>query len=189
MLRGYWPIRVTRLLFVDMTHTYRLVSMTNKGKASGMQSVGEIIKDRMTELGMSTRDVDRLTEQAGHRVAYSTVSRITNGTYKPSVSQLEVFSKVLKLRIEELKNAAGIEEIRDPFVLPDYASKLNIEEREAVKNIIRLLAQSKDEGSTHDSHTNVSFGRFEASIPTDIAARNRRPGDPDLDDDNLLGDA
>lgn len=159
-----------------------------------MQTVGEILKQAMEEKDLSSRDVDRLTEEAGHRVAYSTIARIAKGTYQPSRAQIRAISQALGIRLQDLINAAGVEDIGDPFVLPEYANRLTIAERDAVRNIIRLLADHKDDKEDpHESRTNRNVAQFQA-ISTDaafqdIAARNWRDDDPDLDDDNLLGDA
>lgn len=167
--------------------------MANSGKADDMKTVGEIIRDAMDENNLSSRDVDRLTEEAGHRVAYSTVARIAKGTYQPSIAQLRALAKALRIRLTILKDAAGVEDTGDPFVLPEYANKLSIAERDAVRNIIRLLAQSKDERKTDDADDERPPGRFEVIDADaefrDIAARNWREGDPGVDDDGMLDDA
>lgn len=199
-------MRIARMLFVSAPLADTLVFMADKGKSEDMTTVGSLVKQAMTDQQLTTREVDRLTEQAGHRIAYSAISRIRSGRQTPTTDQLNVLSKVLKVPLEKLRAAMGMS---DRFTLPEYADRLSTKEREAIRNLIQAMVESKDDRNpkNHDSHNDEgtfespasgylarsSPGRFEVidihAESDAIAARNRRDGDPDIDDDNLMGDA
>lgn len=165
--------------------------MADKGKSEDMTTVGDLVTQAMTDQGHSTRDIDRLTEQAGHRIAYSAISRIRTGRQEPNRDQLRVLSKVLRIPLKQLQAAMGI---HDRFTLPEYADRLSTTEREAIRNLIQVMVESKDEkeSTQNDARTNSNVAQFQAintdAVIQDMAARNWREGDPGLDDD-LMGDA
>lgn len=84
--------------------------------------------------------------------------------------------------------------IHDRFTLPEYADRLSTTEREAIRNLIQVMVESKDEkeSTQNDARTNSNVAQFQAintdAVIQDMAARNWREGDPGLDDD-LMGDA
>lgn len=182
-------MRITALLFVDSHAHAKLVFMADKGKSEDMTTVGGLVTQAMTDQQLTTREVDRLTEQAGHRIAYSAVSRIRSGRQTPTTDQLNVLSRVLKVPLDKLRSAMGMS---DRFTLPEYADRLSTKEREAIRHIIQVMVESKDEKeNTNEPRTNVA--QFQAintdAAFQDIAARNWRDGDPDIDDDDLLSDS
>lgn len=184
-------MRITLLLFVDSNAQAKLVFMADKGKSEDMTTVGDLVKQAMDDQGRSTREVDRLTEQAGHRIAYSAISRIRSGRQDPNREQMKVLSKVLNIPLKRLEEAAGL---GGRFILPAYADRLSTAEREAIRHIIQVMVESKDEKENPDDTPRTNnVAQFQAINPDaafqDIAARNWRDGDPDIDDDNLLGDA
>lgn len=174
------------MLFVSTQPQTKLVFVADKGKSKDTTTVGDLVTQTMAEQGHSTRDIDRLTEQVGHRIAYLAVSRIRNGRQKPNRDQLRVLSKVLQIPLKQLQTAMRI---HDRFTLPEYADRLSTTEREAIRNLIQVMVESKDEKENANEPRNVA--QFQAvtydQTFEDIAARNWRKDDPDLGED-LMGD-
>ena len=110
-----------------------------------MEDIARLVKEAMAEQQMSVRDVEAASERHGARVSYSTVSRITKGTYRPGEKVLRGLSGALNIPIERLRAAARISDPGRPFKLPDYASRLSASERSAVEHLVRVMVDAKDE--------------------------------------------
>lgn len=128
-----------------------------------MESVAELLSAAMDKKGLSLRDVQKLTEEHGHKVSFSTVGKIVSGKLaSPKRETLRSLSIALNIPLRRLERAASLKELGTPFVLPDYASRLSAAEREAIRNLVRVMADSKDETNDHPDESQESRDELQA---------------------------
>lgn len=169
-----------------------------------MNKLQKLLTDRMNELDLQAADIARrggLTE--------ATVSRYLSGDTPKRMQDATIakWAKALQLPESTIREAAQGPRPATPFTLSperqEQADSLKPEQAALVKELIRMFDEA-NRGKTDDASDShfKRLGRLDAATSPgkfhvintdaafeDIAARNRRPGDPDLGDDNLLGDA
>lgn len=157
-----------------------------------MEDLGKLIGDAKEQQGLSLSDLERMTERAGHRVSRGNLSKIIRSETKvPGPQARKALSSALGIPLRDVEAAARVEELGRPFILPDYASRLSGAEREAIRNLVRVIADSKGRNNAEHEHSdNVVQGGFgqaedaagedageEQKIPDGIAAFDRELGD------------
>lgn len=112
---------------------------------------------------LTTRRIAELAEREGHTVHYSTIARYLGGRHPipPRYDVLEAFSAALRVPMSELEDAAEIPSRAERFELPAEADALNEQERQAVVQLVRVMAQSK--------HPNKAAGRVDLVTPKTTA--------------------
>ena len=115
-----------------------------------MEDLGSIVRQARKALGISQRTAADRAVEAGGQIDHSTISKIETGkAVAPDRRTLEALSVALDVPLERMEKAVGVEALGRPFILPDYASRLSLAEREAVRNLVRVMAESKT-GKTGD---------------------------------------
>lgn len=157
----------------------RLVNVSKPLDSEPVESVASLVDAAMTEKNLSSRDVEALTDRHGHRVSYSAVAKIRKGQLaSPKRETLGALAVALSIPTRLLEQAADLKELGTPFLLPDYARRLSGPEREAIRNLIRVMAESKDDTTKEDPNESEPQ---ESREDYGLAAHSRKPGDPDPD--------
>lgn len=161
-----------------------------------MNKLQKLLNDRMDELGLRPADVAR---QGG--LTEATVSRYLAGNIPKRMQESTItkWAKALQLPSSAIREAAEGPRPTQPFELSperqEQADLLEPEQAAFVKELIRLFdeANRRDKENPDETPRTNNVAQFQAintdAAFQDIAARNWRDGDPDIDDDNLLGDA
>lgn len=97
---------------------------------------------------LSSRQIEAAAEKRGHKLSYATASRYLKGTHPatPSADVLEALAAVFSTDVNNLRHAAGQPSVSDRFELPPEADQLDPDERQAVVNLVRVMAGKKKAG-------------------------------------------
>ena len=112
-----------------------------------MSQLSDLLNNRLHELKIKQSELGRLAKKRGETLSAGTVSNYLNGSHgKPSRATLRAFSVVLSIPIEELEDAASFTGF-EPFEPHRDADLLTATQRDAVNQIIRLLAEGNKNAS------------------------------------------
>ena len=105
-----------------------------------MTRLSDLLNDSNTEQ-LSARRMQAIAEAKGVRVSNTSLSKYLRGEPEtPNESVLQAFSLALGVRVEVLREAAGVPTGEpEPFVLPESANRLNARQRELVLHTVRVL--------------------------------------------------
>lgn len=117
-----------------------------------MSKLSELLTQAKAE-DMSLREIARRAQKRGHKLTVGTASKYFRGMHGvPDEATLLALHEVLNIPLEDLRTAAdlptGVDEPYDP---PSVANRLDLRQRKAVDEIIRLLVrdeQSDDQSAT-----------------------------------------
>lgn len=109
-----------------------------------MTALSELLAAANTQ-AWSTREIARRAEKNGHMLAQPTVSKYIGGRHgRPTEAVLAAFSDVLKIPIDELREAAGVPAgAESPWTPPSEANRLDLRQRRALEELIRSMVASE----------------------------------------------
>lgn len=151
-----------------------------------MEDLGSIVRQARKALGISQRTAADRAVEAGGQIDHSTISKIETGkAVAPDRRTLEALSVALDVPLERMEKAVGVEALGRPFILPDYASRLSLAEREAVRNLVRVIAESKtgragDEGADSTPAIAADDNNVHELRPTRKARAAHTNRDPEI---------
>lgn len=100
-----------------------------------------MVADRMAEQGWSAREVSKRAEARGAALSHTTVARIARGGYSaPKQETIDALAVALGVPANTLREAAGVEQDHGPWVPPDEARFLSVEDRRLLDAMVRRLA-------------------------------------------------
>ncbi|MFI8595896.1 helix-turn-helix domain-containing protein [Rothia koreensis] len=104
---------------------------------------------------LSSRRISELAARKGHDVHYTTISRYLSGKHPvpPRYDVLEAFAVALSVPVSELAEAAQVAPRLSKFELPDEADALDEQERQAVVNLVRVMASKKRSTTSSKTHS------------------------------------
>ena len=94
----------------------------------------------------SSRDIAR---RSGGKINHATAAKYLNGTHakRPTEPKLQALADVFSLPVQKLRELANMPAgERTPYQPPAEAARLNERQRRAVNELIRLLADTAQEG-------------------------------------------
>lgn len=92
----------------------------------------------------SLRDIEKQANKHGHKLNYSTAGKYLSGRHgEPTAEVLQAFADIFRLDVNDLRAASSLPSIGEPFILPAEAAQLTPAEREAIRNIIRVMIEEK----------------------------------------------
>lgn len=138
-------------MFADSPHATRLVSVCNLSESGIMTTRLSRLLNELNHQELSTRQIEAAAEKAGHSLSYATASRYMKGTHPatPSAEVLRALAAVFRVDVNRLREAAGQPPEMTRFELPSEADVLSAEERQAIINLVRVMAREKQD-RTHD---------------------------------------
>lgn len=109
-----------------------------------MSHLSDVLRDLNTR-EYSSRKIAELAEREGHDVHYTTISRYLGGKHPipPRYEVLAAFASALRVPIEQLTTAGNVAPRTERFELPDEADALDEQERQAVVNLVKVMAARK----------------------------------------------
>lgn len=102
----------------------------------------------------SSRRIEDEAAKLGHRLNFTTAARYLKGNHpaKPSDAVLAAFAAVFRSDLNDLRAVAGRPPAAGRFELPAEADTLDPDERQAIVNLVRVMARNKTLGTpTGDS--------------------------------------
>lgn len=166
-----------------------------------MPELSRLIDEAMTKKNIGINALSRAADKAGLPLSASTISLYRRGSLPKSIPSktLEAFSQLLGIPRNDLYEAAyggqvSAEDQQERASLEESINRLPERQQKLVRQLIHELARNENTRNAPPTiEPQAQRGKFYAVNTdaefNDIAARNWRDGDPDLDDDNLLGDA
>lgn len=129
------------------------------------------------ELDLSVRAVVSAAEKGGYRLSIGSVSKYTKGSTGtvPDEATLAALSYALRVPLDEARELAGLPVEQTEFIPHPSASRLTPRQRDAVNEIIRLLAESEQkagDGDVRDDSRDTSPMNV-----TDLGGERRRRDD------------
>lgn len=115
-----------------------------------MSALSELLKQRVATQKIGVREIARRAQDRGHSLSHGTVSKYLSGQHPevPAEETLRAFHDVLDIPLEQLRKAAGLPAgAPGPYTPPSEADRLDLDQREAVDQIIRLLARKSVMGN------------------------------------------
>lgn len=113
-----------------------------------METLAALLDDYLRREGVSSREFDRRSAKAGHRISYTTINEIRNGRHSGRFerSTLDAIAAVTGLDRERVYAAAGLRLPSRPFAddLPDGVDYLGQDERNALIGVIRVFLKHAD---------------------------------------------
>lgn len=109
-----------------------------------------------------------------HRVSYTIINAIRNGKYhsQPEPATVRALATIARVPERVAFQAAGLP-LREPFELPESASELTGDQRQAVLAVVRAFAKA-NRGAT-SRHLEVVDSIGEAAMEEPRRGRPRRP--------------
>lgn len=118
-----------------------------------MSKLSDRLNARRAELDVSTRAIADTATAAGFDMSHTTVARYLRPHHpRPTPETVEALAAGFKLSASELLRLAGLQAAGGAYVPPASSRLLTTAQRNAVSEIIRLLA----EGNRDDEHTTDS---------------------------------
>lgn len=116
-----------------------------------MSNLSELLEQAKPE-DMSLREVARQANKRGYKLTAGTLSKYFQGMHgTPDESTILALHEVLRIPLKDLRTAAELPTGADePYTPPSEANRLDLRQRHAVDEIIRLLAR---EGTTTDDQS------------------------------------
>lgn len=113
---------------------------------------------------LSTRRIEDEAAKLGHKLNFTTAARYLSGRHpkNPSATVLDAFAAVFRVDPNRLRDAAGLPPLGEPFELPPEARALDPDERQAIINLVRVMARRKD-GDGSDSRSAAPMSRLDAA--------------------------
>lgn len=96
----------------------------------------------------SSREIQRRAEKAGHRLSYVTAAKYLKGNHgMPTQDVITAFAEVFGVSPNIIRDAAGLPPLGDePFVLGPEASRLNAQQREAIRQVVAAMLDDAPDG-------------------------------------------
>lgn len=115
-----------------------------------MSKLSDLIHQKLEERGWSEISVRDLAQQTVDpttgkpRLSKDTIAVYRRGTHGvPDETTLQVWSEILGVPVEELRDAAKVLPGEpDPYVPPPEAARMNRRQREAVTELIRAMVET-----------------------------------------------
>ena len=122
-----------------------------------MSKLSELLTQAKAE-DMSLREIARRAQKRGHKLTVGTASKYFRGMHgTPDEETLLALHEVLNIPLEDLRTAADLPTGTDePYEPPSEANRLDLRQRKAVDEIIRLFAR---EGRTGEPESTTSTER------------------------------
>ena|SRR5690625_56897 len=97
---------------------------------------------------MSLREIARRAQKRGHKLTVGTASKYFRGLHgTPDEETLLALHEVLNIPLEDLRAAADLPTgTNEPYEPPSEANRLDLRQRKAVDEIIRLFAREERTG-------------------------------------------
>lgn len=139
------------------------------------------LSDLLNELNRenwSTRQIEDRTERLGMKVSNGAVGRYLKGTHpaKPSPRVLKALAAVFRVDENRLREAANQAPTLDRFELPAEADVLDPDERQAVVNLVRVMARNRKAGEQGERDT-PSMNNIRSIEETQKRARKTPPSE------------
>lgn len=149
-----------------------------------MSTLSELLSRANRDPRLSTRKIAERAAARGYPIDYSTVSLYLNGKHgDPDEPTLAALAAALPVGLDELRSAAGLSHERtDPYLPPDEAARMTTRQRNAVDEIIRLLARAEGEchgresAATNEPGEAVTFDSPGHAGPQTEASPERQDG-------------
>ena len=134
-----------------------------------MSKLSDRLSDAKRELGLSAAGIVRAAEKGGYTLSdYNAKVYISGKHGDPKAETLEALSYALRVPLSELRALAGLPDDLGEFEADASARMLTRPQRDAVNEIIRLLAAGNT-GADHDTDDTV----------TPLSARSREGTTPE----------
>lgn len=122
-----------------------------------MSGLSDLLNQLNTEQ-WSTRRISREAERHGHELSYSTASRYFAGRHGAATPEvLDAFAAVFRVDVNELRRAASLRGVYEPFDLGPEAARLSGPQREAIRHLVRVMLEDapvegepESDGATDD---------------------------------------
>ncbi|MFB9776174.1 helix-turn-helix domain-containing protein [Brevibacterium otitidis] len=139
-----------------------------------MSRLSELLKKLLARKGLTQADLVRRTEELGMPVSKGTVSTyFSNPPQRPRQQVLQAFAKVFGVPVSELEEAAAYTG-REPFTPDPTSDRLTQPQRNAVNEIIRLLAAG-NQGAAHDTDDTAPPVSSRPSATPETTPQKMRP--------------
>lgn len=146
-----------------------------------MSALSELLAQRVAAQKIGVREIARRAQERGHTLSHGTVSKYLSGRHPevPAEETLRALHDVLGIPLEQLREAAGLPVgLPEPYRPPAEADRLDPEQREAVDQVIRLLARKSVMGNAQQPAPKTPAGDEPASKVHDL---NQPDQDRDMD--------
>lgn len=147
-----------------------------------METLRDLLNEVIERTGVSARELDRMAQKAGHRLAYSNVSSILNGTHGARYQRktLEAIAAVGNFPLDRVYRAAEAPIPGRPFAddLPEGVDYLDADSRRAIIGVIRVLLKAQD-AARPDNVTPLFPDRGEGIAHPSLPSVTRWPEDVD----------
>lgn len=146
--------------------------------------------------GWSTRRISEEAEKHGHKLSNATASRYLSGKHgAPGQEVIEAFAAVFHAPAAQVREAAGLPGLGQPFELGADAARLTGPQREAIRTTVRLFIEANDAVADQpqpDGATRQLSDRRLTLLSDDVpdlrglpyAADAEKPGDDPGEDDH-----
>lgn len=110
-----------------------------------MSGLSDLLQRLNTE-GWSSRRIEREAARHGHQLSNATAAKYIRGDHpsKPGADTLQALADVFSADVGQLREAAGLPGMGEPFDLGPDASRLTGSQREVLRTTARLFIEQND---------------------------------------------
>lgn len=162
-----------------------------------MSGLSDLLQHLNTE-GWSSRRIEREAAKHGHQLSNATAAKYIRGNHpdRPGADTLQALADVFSTSVDQLREAAGLPGLGQPFELGADAARLTGPQREAIRTTVRLFIEQNDQladrAVPHGATTRTSGRRLtllsddapEGLEDLPYAADREKPGDDPGEDDD-----
>lgn len=126
-----------------------LVSCPAKQRMGYMTALSDLL-DSLNREQWSSREIAERAAKRGVSVSHTAIARYMAGNHPVRVSakMLAAFAVAFGVDVNKLREAANAPDVHERFELPPEADMLNPDERQAVVNLVRVMARGKERPAT-----------------------------------------
>lgn len=161
-----------------------------------MSGLSDLLQRLNTE-HWSSRRIEKEAARHGHQLSNATAAKYIRGDHpdRPGADTLQALADVFSTDVDQLRAAAGLPGLGQPFELGADAARLTGPQREAIRTTVRLFIEQNDQladravpdGSTirlSDRRPRLLGGEDPSILEMPFAADEDKPGDDPGEDDH-----